>query len=228
VRNQLTNESKATCDGISSEAVVACAHGVVFLHSAVGLDAARSRTRILALESNASLVVGAIVIDGAFRSASLGAARISVVSILAQANRLSLRIDLADGVGTARARETRADRRPQALAVRISFEALTAEALLLVSGNVAVGVRSARAGLAQRTHRLGAAPVRVSDGVGRAVAGRLASRVAKGAETARIGVARVLSLDAATDRVGQLEVAADAGATSESVVDRALGVGSAG
>jgi hypothetical protein len=208
--------------------MVTSTNRVMFLHSAVSLNAARSRARILALESNTGLVIGAIVINGAFRCASLGAARVSIVSILTQANRLSLRIDLADGVWSARAWETGADGRPQALAVWISLKALTAEALLLVSGNVAVGIRSARARLTQRTHRLGAAPVRVSDGVGRAIAGRFTSRVAKGAETARIGVTWVLSLDAATDRVGQLEVAADAGATSKSIVDRALGVGSAG
>jgi hypothetical protein len=155
--------------------VVACTNRVMFLHSAVSLDATRSRTRILALESNASLVVGAIVIDGAFGSASLDAARISIVTVLTQADRLSLRIDLADGVWSTRAGETGADGRPQALAVWISLKALTAEALLLVSGDVAVSIRSARARLAQRTHRLGAAPVRVSDSVGRAVTGRFAS-----------------------------------------------------
>jgi hypothetical protein len=200
----------------------------MFLYSAVCLDAARSRTRILALKSNASLVIGAIVVNRAFWSTSLDAARVSVVSILAQADGLSLRIYLTDGVWAARAWEAGADGRLQALAVWVSFKSLSAEALLLVSSDVAIGVRSARAGLTQCAHWLGAAPVRVSNGVDRAIAGRFTSRVAKGAETARVGVAWVLPLDAAADGVGQLDVATNAGATSESVMDGALGVRSAG
>lgn len=146
---------------------------------------------------------------------------------MAQAGRLSLRSNLADGVRTTRAGETGADGCPQTLAVWISLKALSAEALLLVSSDVAVGVRTTRARLTKRTHRLSAAPVRVTNGVGRAVAVRFTSRVTLGTETARIGIAWVLALDAATNGVGQLDVAGDAGATSESVVDCALGVGSA-
>lgn len=55
--NQLTNDSKAACYGISSESMVACANWVMFLHTAVSLNATRSRARILALKSNARLVV---------------------------------------------------------------------------------------------------------------------------------------------------------------------------
>jgi len=46
--------------------------------------------------------------------------------------------------------------------------------------------------------------------------------------TARVRIARILALDAAPDGVGQLDVASDASAASESVVDGALCVRAAG
>jgi len=155
--------------------VVASTNRVVFLNPAVGLDSTRARARIFALKSNTSLVVGTVVVHGALRSASLVTGRVSVISILAQTKRLSLRGHFADGVRAAGTGETRADGRPLAFGVWISFEAMSAEALLLVSGNVAVSIWSTWARLAKSSDRLSAASVRVSNSVDRAIAVWLAS-----------------------------------------------------
>lgn len=102
--------------------------------------------------------------------------------------------------------------------VRVADVAVLAVALLLVVGDVAVGVLTARSGLAEHADdRLGAGFERVSDGGLRAEARRFPVGVAQGASAARVRVAGVALLDAAPDGVGALQEARQAGALREAV-----------
>jgi hypothetical protein len=140
----LTNNRKAASDRVSCKTVVAGTNRMVFLNPAISFNAARAWTRVLALESNASFVVGTLIINRTFWSASLDTSWIAVISILAKAQWLTTWRHFADRIWTARTREAWANGRPQALGIWISLKARFAEALLLISSNVAISIRSTR------------------------------------------------------------------------------------
>lgn len=134
--------------------MIACAYWMVFLHTAWGSYATRSRAWVTTTVCNTGKFICAVIICSAFRSSTAcRASGITRNSIRADTHGITLWWSCTDGIGPTWVSQTRTGRFWDTTWVWITFVAWFTIARFLIPSDVTVSITATRPRLTQRYHR---------------------------------------------------------------------------